>query len=228
MGLMSRLAERREAHILGHCAPYLESGESVTHWIRARRPGGGREGFAFLTPARLVMYWLGGRDTSVTRLGDIRSWSLSLDAPGGPVLTVETPAGNLRTQFPTGSEAVTTQVRRFLEAFTRSVPRQSRYPSAAGDEVPSLRDIDGITAEKRSWGRRSRRIVVTFLGVALTILGIVLAFPLVPGPGLLVAIGGVALLATEYDWAKDALNWAQDKSRGSRQRLKARRRRPAD
>ncbi|MDQ3766721.1 MAG: PGPGW domain-containing protein [Actinomycetota bacterium] len=225
---MSRLAERREAHILTLCTPHLEKGESVTHWIRARRPGGGREGFAYLTQGRLVVYWLGGLEIFVANLADIRSWGLSSATPGGPVLAVETSEGDLWIQFPTGSEAVTTQVKRFLEAFVLSSPRPSQAPNATGDEIPSLRVIDGITAEKRSWGHKSRRIVVTVLGVALTILGIVLAVPLVPGPGLLVAIGGVALLATEYDWAKDALNWAQDKSRGSRQRLQARRRRPAD
>lgn len=227
MSLMSRLAERRETHILTHSEPHLERGARVTHWIRARRPGGGREGFAYLTPSRLVVYWLGGHGTFVTDLADIRSWDLSLDAPGGPILRAETPNGDLRTQFPTGSEAVTIQVKRFLQGFARSSPMPSRSLSATGDEV-SLREIDGITAEKKSWSRRSRRIVVTLLGVALTIVGVVLAVPLVPGPGLLVAIGGVALLASEYDWAKDALNWAQDKSRGSRQRFRERRRRPAD
>ena len=224
---MSRLAERREAHILTRCAPHLEPGGRVTHWIRARPPGGGREGFVFLSPSRLVAYWLGGHGTFVTDLADIRSWDLSSDARGGPILRIETPTGDLRTQFPTGSDAVTTQVKRFLEAFTRSSSQTFRSPSTTGDETP-LREINGITAEEKSWGRRTRRILVTLVGAALTIVGVVLAVPLVPGPGLLVAIGGVALLASEYDWAKDALNWAQDKSRGSKERLKARRRHPAD
>ncbi|CAN5311717.1 hypothetical protein BH20ACT22_BH20ACT22_05360 [soil metagenome] len=227
MSLMSRLAERREAHILTHSEPHLERGARVTHWIRARRPGGGREGFAYLTPSRLVVYWLGGQGTFVTDLADIRSWDLSSAARGGPILRAETPNGDLRAQFPTGSEAVTTQVKRFLQAFARSRPLPPHSPSATGDEIP-LREIAGVTAEKKSWSRRSRRIVVTLLGVVLTIVGVVLAVPLVPGPGLLVLIGGVALLASEYDWAKDALNWAQDKSRGSKQRFKERRRRPAD
>ena len=215
---MSRLAERREAHILTHPKPYLETGEGVKHWIRVRRPGGGREGFAYLTPVRLVVHWLGGQDAFVTDLARIRTWGLSGDTPGGPVLTIEAES-DLQMQLPTGSEAVTSQVKRFLEAFARSEP---------GPPHPSAEEISGITTENMSWGRRSRRIVVTFSGVALTIVGIVLAVPLVPGPGLLVAIGGIALLASEYDWAKDALNWAQDRSRGRRQRFEARRRRPAE
>ncbi len=219
MSLMSRLAERREAHILTHPKPHLETGEGVKHWIRVRRPGGGREGFAYLTPVRLVVHWLGGQEAFVIDLAGIRAWGQSGNTPGGPVLTIETTGGDLRMQLPAGSEAVTSQVKRFLEAFARSTP---------GRPHPSVEAIAGITTEEMSWGRRSRRIVVTVSGVALTIVGIVLAVPLVPGPGLLVAIGGIALLASEYDWAKDALNWAQDKSRGSRQRLEARRRRSVE
>lgn len=45
-----------------------------------------------------------------------------------------------------------------------------------------------------------RRLVVTVVGFLLVALGIALV-PL-PGPGLLVAVGGLALLSTEYVWAQ--------------------------
>lgn len=213
VSLMTRLAERREAHILAHWGPHLEAGEKITHWTRARHPGRGRDGFAYLTTGRLVVFWL-GQGAFVTDLAGILAWGLSSDAPGGPVFTVETPAGVERTQLPTGSEAGTTQVKGFLEAFARSVAGPPSPVGVGGEEPPSLLDIDAITAEQRSWSRRTRRIVGTIAGVALTVLGFLLAVPLVPGPGVLVAITGVALLASEYDWAKDALHWAKDKARG--------------
>lgn len=228
MGLMSRLAERREAHILTHCQPHLRAGESVTAWTRVRTPAEGREGFAYLTPTCLVTYWLDRDEATAIALADVRAWGLSLDTPGGPVLAVESPGAELVTQFPTGTEAVTAHVRGFLDAFARAVPESSNRPGVSGYAVPTPEAIGGITTEARTWGRRTRRIVVTVAGLALTAIGILLALPLVPGPGILVAIAGVALLASEYDWAKDALNWAQNKTRGGRQRLGGRNRRPAE
>jgi uncharacterized protein (TIGR02611 family) len=48
-------------------------------------------------------------------------------------------------------------------------------------------------------GRSSKRIAVTVAGFAFVLLGIAL-IPL-PGPGFLVIILGLAILATEYAWA---------------------------
>ena len=46
---------------------------------------------------------------------------------------------------------------------------------------------------------RASRIAV---GIALVLVGIVLALPLVPGPGVLVMFGGLTLLAAEFEWAR--------------------------
>lgn len=40
------------------------------------------------------------------------------------------------------------------------------------------------------------------LGCALLATGGVLALPLVPGPGVVVALGGLALLSHEFEWAR--------------------------
>ena len=47
------------------------------------------------------------------------------------------------------------------------------------------------------------------IGAALTLLGLV--FLLLPGPGLLLIILGLALLSTQYAWAKLALRRSQRK-----------------
>jgi len=46
---------------------------------------------------------------------------------------------------------------------------------------------------------RASRIV---LGLALVILGVVLALPGVPGPGLLVIFVGLTVLGGEFEWAR--------------------------
>ncbi len=40
------------------------------------------------------------------------------------------------------------------------------------------------------------------IGCALLAAGAFLALPGVPGPGVLVAVGGLALLAEEFEWAR--------------------------
>jgi Putative transmembrane protein (PGPGW) len=40
------------------------------------------------------------------------------------------------------------------------------------------------------------------LGIALLIIGGILALPLVPGPGVLVMFGGLTVLSSEFAWAR--------------------------
>jgi uncharacterized protein (TIGR02611 family) len=51
--------------------------------------------------------------------------------------------------------------------------------------------------------RGARRIGVLVVGLALLAAGAVLL--VLPGPGLLVIVGGLALLATEFAWARRLL-----------------------
>ena len=46
---------------------------------------------------------------------------------------------------------------------------------------------------------RAGRVAV---GLALVAVGVVLAFPGVPGPGLPVVFGGLTVLSTEFHWAR--------------------------
>ncbi len=46
---------------------------------------------------------------------------------------------------------------------------------------------------------RASRLV---LGLALVLVGLVLALPGVPGPGLLVMFVGLTVLSTEFEWAR--------------------------
>ena len=55
-----------------------------------------------------------------------------------------------------------------------------------------------------------KRFAVTILGVGLLLLGA--AMMVLPGPGILVIVGGLALLATEYVWARKMLKTARAKA----------------
>ena len=58
--------------------------------------------------------------------------------------------------------------------------------------------------------RSTKRIVVLAIGLALVALGVALL--VLPGPGLLVIIGGLAVLATEFAWAEHLLDTAKEKA----------------
>ncbi len=51
--------------------------------------------------------------------------------------------------------------------------------------------------------RGARRVAVLVAGLILLVAGILLL--VLPGPGLLVTMAGLALLATEYEWARRLL-----------------------
>jgi uncharacterized protein (TIGR02611 family) len=58
--------------------------------------------------------------------------------------------------------------------------------------------------------RSGKRIAVTIVGFVLLLAGIVMI--VTPGPGILLIIAGLAVLATEYVWAERLLNVAKQKA----------------
>ncbi len=57
--------------------------------------------------------------------------------------------------------------------------------------------------------KSGKRIAVTIAGFVVVVAGAIL-IPL-PGPGWLIVFGGLAILATEYVWARRLLNYAKAK-----------------
>jgi predicted tellurium resistance membrane protein TerC len=46
----------------------------------------------------------------------------------------------------------------------------------------------------------AKRVILIVIGFTLLVAGIVMSVPLVPGPGLLVVIAALAILAVEFVW----------------------------
>jgi uncharacterized protein (TIGR02611 family) len=57
------------------------------------------------------------------------------------------------------------------------------------------------------------RILKISGGVLVLIAGVILALPLVPGPGILLVFLGLTILSQEFAWAKRILAWAKQKWR---------------
>lgn len=77
-----------------------------------------------------------------------------------------------------------------------------------------------MTAPLPSGWPRLRRLAVTVAGTTVLALGI--AMLVLPGPAFLVIPAGLAILATEYRWARRLIDRTKDWAR--RQREKARER----
>jgi uncharacterized protein (TIGR02611 family) len=69
--------------------------------------------------------------------------------------------------------------------------------------------------------QNGKRIAVTVVGGILLVAGLV--FLVLPGPGFVLILAGLAILATEYVWAQRALNFAKDKARRATDRVRRRR-----
>lgn len=63
--------------------------------------------------------------------------------------------------------------------------------------------------QERPTMRRAWRIGVALIGAAVLVLGII-AIPY-PGPGWLIVFAGLAILATEFAWARHVLTYARGK-----------------
>jgi uncharacterized protein (TIGR02611 family) len=61
--------------------------------------------------------------------------------------------------------------------------------------------------------RSGKRIAVTVVGVVLLAGGLVMM--VTPGPGLVAIIAGLAVLATEYAWARRALEKARERGKSA-------------
>lgn len=81
-----------------------------------------------------------------------------------------------------------------------------------------------LKAVVRFIGRSAKRVAITILGFAVILAGLALSLPGIPGPGILVIIAGLAVLATEYAWARRVLDRARDRARRAAERVRRARR----
>ena len=69
-------------------------------------------------------------------------------------------------------------------------------------------DLNPFRAIVRFIGRSGKRIAVTVVGFVVLITGAVMM--VTPGPGVLVILAGLAILASEWAWAERALDKAKE------------------
>ncbi|MEA2434172.1 MAG: hypothetical protein QOG54_1629 [Actinomycetota bacterium] len=218
-----RIAEQRQRVILGRADDHLDEDEEVLHWIRASKVNGRGDGFLFLTPKRVIVNLSGREDDRSFTWSELQAWGIAADVRGGPVIALETEDGHSLVQMRAQTDAMAREVATFIEKFAGLAP-MSRDLVNADPEIGEFKPHTTVDVKphKLTIGDQARRVIVTILGAAMMIFAI-LIIPL-PGPwSLLITIGGFAILATEYDWAKDALDWLKEKYAQAKEKLRSRR-----
>jgi uncharacterized protein (TIGR02611 family) len=224
VGVARFVTEQRDKQILAQARPYLEEGEEVVEWVRASEFEGKRRGYVFLTTDRLIVHWTDGRDRIMHFPWEkIDAWGVSERSEGPPIVGVETPDDAVVFEVRVSSSRSIGRVKAFLRRLARLAPRPRtdlRTARKRGQFVP--REEVHVNLKRRSVAGHTKRIVVTVLGLAILLFGVAIV-PL-PGPwSAPLIIGGLAILASEYDWAEDIMAWTKDKTRRAKERLKARR-----
>ena len=223
MPLVRYVSEQRRQQIHSYVEPHLEPDEEIRYFARARHPETRRKGFVFMTDDRVLLVWKGADEQTALELRAVTAWGVNHETRGGPTLCIETADGTCYAQLLTGSRAMTEGAIRFLLLFGEKVPEAAEARlEDGGRSFDASRTLEVQPEQLTTW-ELTKRILITVLGVVLIIGAPVIA--IVPGPwSILLVIAGLAILATEYDWAEDALDWARMKYNRAKARITARRR----
>lgn len=93
-------------------------------------------------------------------------------------------------------------------------PGNVRWPATSAYYGSDMANVTWIWyplgATVRFVMRNGRRMAISLAGFVLLLVGIVML--VIPGPGLLLIVAGLAVLATEYVWAQRTLNYARRKA----------------
>lgn len=229
MNLIKRITQQRNEHILRKAAPFLDDSEEIIGWVRARHPKDGRRGVFFITSERWVVHWTGRKDGHETRRwAEVRTWGLNEDTPGGPVIAIESLDSSVAyVRLVVETKAMATTLRSFMQRFGEVAPWPQEGPEAPDHEGHFAPRAEVNAAKRnRTISEHAQRIIVTILGIALILIGI-LIIPL-PGPwSFILNIAGLAVLAREYDLADDLLDWTKEKFASAKRKIEERRRRKA-
>jgi uncharacterized protein (TIGR02611 family) len=198
------IARVRERMVLGQVRPLLEADEHVAAWAHVQAPGGEQPGLISLTPDRCLVHWSARQEaTAIIRWDDLTRWELRRPDAAGSVLVLSAGTRSVEARLPLSNRTRARTATEVVDHVSRYAPPQAE---ATGNGSRSL-----LRAERRGVRGYARRIVVTVVGVLVLVVSALFASPFVPGPGALTFLAGLAILAREYDWARDVHHWVKRK-----------------
>jgi uncharacterized protein (TIGR02611 family) len=192
--------------VLGPLRPILDDGEQVAVWAHVSAPDEDRPGVVSLTRTRCLMAW-NSRDESPAFVAwdEVTAWYVERpreDGHDGAVVTLMTEHRTIAFRLPLSSKARARKATRLVDQVADLAPAPSE-PREDRSSEHSRR----LRPERRGLRGHARRVAITIVGVLVVIVSAVFASPFVPGPGAITFLAGLAILAREYDWARDIHVW---------------------
>ena len=96
---------------------------------------------------------------------------------------------------------------REAEAFVEELGDEGVEPARRWHHHPAFVPFKVVIA---FIGRNAKRVAVTVIGLVVVLAGVLML--VLPGPGILAIIAGLAILATEYVWAERLLHAAKTRA----------------
>ncbi|MEX0868353.1 MAG: PGPGW domain-containing protein [Nitriliruptoraceae bacterium] len=193
---MTADARFRDRMVLGPVLRYLDGDETLVAWTHVNVPATRSPAVLLVTNRNCLLYVASSAIPDVsTPIEQLSAFSfrhrnaevvrLRLSGANGPIDVELSLTNRVRSR----------SVGRVLSALTeRHVAAPDSFNPALTSPIPPM---------VRSVRHHARRVWITILGVTVLLLSVALSLPGVPGPGALIAVAGVAILAREYEWARD-------------------------
>ncbi len=191
----------RERLVLGSVLKYLDGDEHVAAWTHATVPGTRSPAVLLVTEYHCVLHVASSTIPDIsTPLSELSGFTFKHRNPEVVQLRLIGESDAVDVELSLTNRLRSRSVGRVLSALTA---KQIAAPDAFNPELTSP-----IPPMVRSARHHARRVIITIVGVLVLMLSVVFASPFVPGPGALTAVAGIAILAREYEWARDLHVWS--------------------
>jgi uncharacterized protein (TIGR02611 family) len=198
---MTPLHRFRERLVLGAVVHYLDGDEHVVAWTHANVPDIRAPGILVVTNHKCLLHVATSSVPDIsTPLTELSGFTLDRQKPEVMQMRISGEGHEVDVELSLTDRVRSRSVGRVLRALTRhKVAGPDSLDPALTSPVPPM---------IRSARHHARRVWITVLGILVLLVSAVFASPFVPGPGALTAVAGIAILAREYEWARDLHVWA--------------------
>jgi hypothetical protein len=198
---MGPVARFREGLVLGPLRSQFDGDESLKAWAHAKVPGVRAPAVLVVTDQRCLLHIASPSvaDTH-TQLGSLVRFDLDRATPETVGVRLNGDGEEVVAELSLTTRARSRAAGRVLSALVRqNVGAPATFDPSKTSPLPPV---------PRGVKDHARRVWVTVVGVLVLLVSLAFASPFVPGPGALTAVAGIAILAREYEWARDVHVWA--------------------
>lgn len=201
LGPMQGFRRLREQLVLGPILRYLDGDEEMLAWTHATLPELRAPGVLVVTTHHCVLHVASSATPDVTTpLSQLSGFELDRRDPEIVRVRLRGEDEGVDVELSLTNRVRSRAVGRVLSSLARhQVAGPDGFNPALTSPLPPM---------VRSARHHARRVWITVLGALVLLVSAVFASPFVPGPGALTAVAGIAILAREYEWARDLHVWA--------------------